>query len=232
MDRETIQFGLTSLITLFVVVDPIGLVPIFTTMTKPLPGGLRKGVVRRAVFVAFLVALGFLLIGDKLLGYLGVSLYAFSISGGILLFITALPMLFGGRGGLQSPEQAEHATEGEDIAIFPLAIPLLSGPGTIATALLLASRATGSPSRLIVLILVAALVYLISLFVLQAGQWVLSRMGEGKVHILTRVMGIILAALAAQYVLNGITGYYDSFAGRHPTVESQKSQAGPAETGP
>src|SRR3982751_3064106 len=120
MDRETFQFALTSLITLFIVVDPIGLVPIFTTMTKPMPRGLRRGVVRRAIFVAFFVALGFLLIGDNLLGYLGVSLYAFSISGGILLFITALPMLFGGRGGLQSPEQAEHVTEGEDIAIFPL----------------------------------------------------------------------------------------------------------------
>ena len=102
----------------------------------------------------------------------------------------------------------------EDPAIFPLAIPLLSGPGAIATILLLTSQASGDIRRFVALGLVVVLVYGVALVTLQLGGSVMARIGEGKLHIVTRVMGIILAALAVQFILNGITGYYDALTSR------------------
>jgi multiple antibiotic resistance protein len=138
--------------------------------------------------------------------------HAFAISGGILLFIASLPMLFGQRPALQSPERGEQATMGEDIAIFPLAIPLLSGPGTITTVILLTNQAGGDLVPILVLAAVIVAVYLISWSVLYAGERLMTRLGEGKVRIVTRVLGIVLAALAVQYVLNGIADYYELLA--------------------
>jgi multiple antibiotic resistance protein len=154
------------------------------------------------------VALFFLVAGRTVLSYLGVTVHAFSISGGILLFIAALPMLFGQRGGLQSPEPNERGSEGQDMAVFPLAMPMLSGPGTIATILLLTSQAGGDMQKLISIGVAIAAVFLVAFVTLYLGARLISLVGEGGVHIATRVMGIVLAALAVQYVLNGIAGYY------------------------
>jgi multiple antibiotic resistance protein len=123
-------------------------------------------------------------------------------------------MLFGHRAGLQAPERGEQSTAGEDIAIFPLAMPLLSGPGAIASILLLTSQANNDPRRLAALGAAVFLVYGITLLVLHLGGRIMAKIGEGKVHIVTRVLGIVLAALAVQYVLNGITDYYDTLKGR------------------
>ncbi len=210
MNESLLQFGLTAFVTLLVVVDPFGVVPIFAGLTQGMIVSERRRIVTRAVIISLGVTIFFLLAGRAVLSHLGVTVHAFGINGGILLFATALPMLFGQRPGLQAPERNEHGTAGEDIAIFPLAIPLLSGPGTIATVLLLSTQTGGGASSLIVLAAAILFVYLIALVVLHAGDRLMSRVGEGKVHILTRVMGIILAALAVQYVLNGVTGYYTS----------------------
>ena len=214
MDVGLVQFGLTAFVTLLVVVDPPGVVPIFVSLTEGAETPKRRAIVKRAVIVALLVALFFLIAGRSLLSYLGVTIHAFAISGGVLLFATALPMLFGNRGGLQAPERGERPTAGEDIAIFPLAIPLLSGPGAIATILLLTSQANGNIRRLVALGVAVVLVYVVTLITLRLGGGLMARIGEGKVHIVTRVMGIILAALAVQFILNGITAYYDSLMNR------------------
>lgn len=214
MDEGLVRFGLTAFVTLLVVVDPPGVVPIFVALTEGADAPKRRATVKRAVIVALLVALFFLVAGRSLLSYLGVAIHAFAISGGVLLFATALPMLFGHRGGLQAPEREERPTAGEDIAIFPLAIPLLSGPGAIATILLLTSQANGDIRRLVALGLAVILVYGVTLITLRLGGSLMARIGEGKVHIVTRVMGIILAALAVQFILNGITAYYDSLTTR------------------
>jgi len=147
---------------------------------------------------------------------IGVTVYAFAISGGILLFIASLPMLFGQRPGLQAPERNEQGTIGEDIAIFPLAIPLLSGPGTITTVLLLTNQAALDTARTAILVAIIAAVYLIAWCVLYAGERIMARLGEGKVRIITRVLGIVLAALAVQYVLNGVAEYYGFLVGPSP----------------
>ena len=117
-------------------------------------------------------------------------------------------MLFGQRGGLQAPEEKERGSVGQDISVFPLAIPMLSGPGLIATTLLLTSQAAGEPRRLAAVAAALAVVFLVAFVSLYLGARLIARLGEGGVHIATRVMGIVLAALAVQYVLNGITGYY------------------------
>ena len=208
MDQDFIRFGLAAFVTLLVVVDPPGVVPIFVALTRDEAPARRRAILIRAVVIAFGVALFFLVAGRAVLSYLGVTVHAFSISGGILLFATAMPMLFGQRGGLQAPERRERGSVGQDISVFPLAIPMLSGPGVIATILLLTSQAAGDLRRLGAVTVAITLVFIVAFVSLYFGARLISRLGEGGVHIATRVMGIVLAALAVQYVLNGIAGYY------------------------
>ena len=210
MEPEVIRFALAAFVTLLVVVDPPGVVPIFVALTKEETQAQRRSILTRAVLIAFAVALFFLVAGRAVLSYLGVSVHAFAISGGILLFGTALPMLFGQRGGLQAPEEKERGVVGQDISVFPLAIPMLSGPGVFATILLLTSQASGDIRRLGAIAIALTVVFCVTFVSLYLGARLIARLGEGGVHIATRVMGIVLAALAVQYVLNGITGYYSS----------------------
>jgi len=213
MDQDIIKFGLAAFATLLVVVDPPGVVPMFVALTKEETPASRRAILIRAVLIALGAALFFLVAGRAVLSYLGVTVHAFSISGGILLFVAAMPMLFGQRGGLQSPEPKEQ-TAGHDIAVFPLAMPLLSGPGTIATILLLTSQAGGNIQKLAAIGIAIAVVFLVAFVTLYLGARLIRLVGEGGVDIATRVMGIVLAALAVQYVLNGVTGYYHLLLGR------------------
>lgn len=213
MDQEFFRFGLAAFVTILVVVDPPGVVPIFVALTQDEEPRGRLAILIRAVLIASGVALFFLIAGRAVLSYLGVTVHAFSISGGILLFVAAMPMLFGQRGGLQAPEPTEQGSVGEDISVFPLAMPLLSGPGTIATILLLTSQAGGDVRKLTAIGIAIAVVFLVAFVSLYLGARLIKLLGEGGVHIATRVMGIVLAALAIQYVLNGITGYYNLLRG-------------------
>lgn len=213
MDEGLLQFGLRAFVTLFVVVDPLGVAPMFVGLTSELDDAARRAILARAILVAFAVTIFFLVGGGFLLTYLGVTVDAFAISGGVLLFIASVPMLFGHRPGLQAPEHSEGRAAGEDIAIFPLAIPLLSGPGTITSVLLLTNQARGDVGRLALFAAVIAVVYAIAWAVLAAGDWVMARLGAGKVNIITRVLGIILAALAVQYILSGLAGFYGTLTG-------------------
>ena len=213
MDQEIFRFGFAAFVTLLVVVDPPGVVPIFVALTENEPAR-RHAILNRAVLIALGVALFFLIAGRTVLSYLGVTVHAFSISGGILLFVAAMPMLFGQRGGLQAPQSKERGSVGEDISVFPLAMPLLSGPGTIATILLLTSQAGNDMRKLTAIGLAITIVFLVSYISLYLGSRLMRLLGEGGVHIATRVMGIVLAALAVQYVLNGILGYSRILAAR------------------
>jgi len=214
VDQDFLRFGLAAFVTLLVVVDPPGVVPIFVGLTKEDTPAQQRRILLRAVLIACGVAFFFLLAGRSVLSYLGVTVHAFSISGGILLFGTAMPMLFGHRGGLQAPEPTEQQSVGHDISVFPLAMPLLSGPGTIATILLLTSQATGDMRKLMAVGVAIAVVFIVSFVALLLGSRLIKLLGEGGVHIATRVMGIVLAALAVQYVLNGVTGYFTLLSGR------------------
>ncbi len=161
-DESLFQFGLRSFVTLIVVVDPLGVAPSFGVLTMELATAERRKTLARALIIALAVTLFFLFGGGLLLSYLGVTVHAFAISGGILLFGASWPMLFGQRAGLQSPVRNEQSAMGEDPAIFPLAIPLLSGPGTITTVLPLTNQAAGNIPRMGVLAATVAVVYIIA----------------------------------------------------------------------
>jgi multiple antibiotic resistance protein len=200
-----LDFAISALVTLFVVVDPVGLVPTFLAVTEGLPRRARRDVALRASIIAGAILIGMALLGDWLLGALGISLPAFRIAGGLLLFAIAFEMVFGIRARREG-EAAEEAVEEHvrNIAAFPLAIPLLAGPGAITATVLLAGRATGNllltGLLLAVVIVVAASALVAFIF---AGQ--ISRMlGLTGNIVLSRLLGVLLAALAVQYVIDGI----------------------------
>jgi MarC family membrane protein len=201
----TLAYAISALLTLFVVVDPVGLVPTFLAVTEDLPRQARRSVAVRASLIAGAVLIGTALIGDWLLHTLSISLPAFRIAGGLLLFSIASEMVFGVRLRRESRE-AEEAVEEHvrNIAAFPLAIPLLAGPGAITATVLLAGRANGNLMLIAVLIgvvaLVAAACFVAFLFAERIGRAI----GLTGNIVLSRLLGVLLAALAVQYVVDGV----------------------------
>lgn len=203
--RLAMTFFISAFVTLFVVIDPISIVPVFISLADGAPRLERRRIATRAVTIAFGVALFFILAGRWLLAFLGVTVHAFAISGGILLLIMAVQMLFGQRTGLQNPASEEH--QPADPSAFPLALPMLSGPGAIATVLAFASQSRGDLPRLALLITAVVITLALAWVLMVLGDRVLRVVGERGIHILTRVMGVLLSALAVQMVLNGVSGY-------------------------
>ncbi|ETD83145.1 MarC family protein [Rhodobacter capsulatus] len=193
----------TAFVTLFVVVDPIGLVPLFLALTQGMSAGMRRTVGIRALVIAAILLTAFGLFGDALLRGIGISMPAFRIAGGVLLFLTALDMLFERRTQRREGQSAEpHAP---DPSVFPLATPLLAGPGAMATMILLAGSGTGG-LHLAAVMAVMALV-LACVFVLFLLATPLERaLGRTGTMVVTRLLGMLLAALAVQFILDGLRG--------------------------
>jgi multiple antibiotic resistance protein len=200
-----LDFTISALVTLFVVVDPIGLAPTFLAVTEGLPRRAKRSVALRASIIAGAILIGATLLGDWLFRALGISLPAFRIAGGLLLFAIAFEMVFGIRMRREG-QAAEEAVEEHvrNVAAFPLAIPLLAGPGAITAVVLLAGRAAGN-LLLTGLVLAVVVVVAASCFVafILAGR--ISRLlGMTGNIVLSRLLGVLLAALAVQYVVDGI----------------------------
>jgi multiple antibiotic resistance protein len=200
-----LEFLISALVMLIVVVDPIGLVPTFLGITHGLPEHTRRNVALRACLVAAAILAGSALIGDWLLRTLSITLPAFRIAGGLLLFSIASEMVLGVRTERQS-QQAEQAVEEHvrNIAAFPLAIPLMAGPGAITATVLLAGRAGGNPLLLAALIGVIALVMLLCLAVFRFAVRIARLLGITGNVVLSRLLGVLLAALAVQFVIDGV----------------------------
>jgi multiple antibiotic resistance protein len=200
-----VEYLISALVTLAVVVDPIGLVPSFIAVTEGLPSSSRRHVALRACLIAASILAGTALIGDWLLRTLSITLPAFRIAGGLLLFSIASEMVFGVRSSRQS-QQAEHAIEERvrNIAAFPLAIPLMAGPGAITATVLLAGRAQGDAVHLAILLgaIVTAIAFCFIAFILAAA--ITGRFGTTGNLVLSRLLGVLLAALAVQYVVDGV----------------------------
>ncbi len=201
----SIEFITSAFVTLLVVVDPLGLVPGFIAITHGLPERVRRNVALRACVIAAAILAGSALLGDWLLRTLAISLPAFRIAGGLLLFSIASEMVFGLRIERQS-RQAEEAIEEHvrNIAAFPLAIPLMAGPGAITASVLLSGRANGSPLELAILLGVIALVLALCLIVFVLAGRIAGFIGTTGNVVLSRLLGVILAALAVQYVIDGV----------------------------
>ena len=191
----------TTFVTLFVVIDPVGLAPLFVALTQGMDAAERRRVALRAIAVAFGLLTVFGLAGEPLLRAIGIGMPAFRISGGILLFLMAVDMLFEKR----SERREKRRTEVQpDPSVFPLAMPLIAGPGALAAMILLTSKNSGDVGALVavhaVLVVVLALTY--ALF--RAGGLIERLLGNTGVVVVTRLLGILLAALAVQFVLDGL----------------------------
>lgn len=199
-----LDLAFNSFVTLVVVVDPLGLAPIFVALTRGYSRKRKKeAAIRGTIFGAIILFL-FALVGDSLLGALGIGLPAFRIAGGALLFLVSLDMLFARPSGMRSRtirEQEEDSYE-EDISVFPLAIPLLAGPGAITGVLLY----TGGRDTLEVVTVLGVLtaILLLTLLSLLLAPRVMEIFGESGTNVLSRVLGVLLAALAVQFILDGI----------------------------
>ena len=199
-----LKFVFNSLVTLLVVIDPLGLSPIFAALTRGYPEKRKREAAIRGTVLGAAILFLFTLAGNVLLEALGISIPAFRIAGGILLFFLALDMIFASPTGLRSRtirEQEEISYE-HDVSVFPLAIPLIAGPGAITTVLLY----TGERSALEVGAFLAVLlaVLLLTLVSLLLAPRIMRFFGETGSNVLTRVLGVLLAALAVQFVLDGL----------------------------
>jgi multiple antibiotic resistance protein len=196
----------TAFATLFVIIDPPGCAPIFASLTHGAAAAERRKMAIRSVLVAAGILLFFGLLGEDLLRKLGISLAAFRIAGGIMLFLIALEMVFERRTQRREKRADEvNATpEIEDISVFPMAIPMIAGPGSIASVMLLMSRSDGLTESLVVLGALAAILLITMVALLAAGP-LMRILGHKIEAMITRILGVILAALAAQFVIDGIS---------------------------
>ncbi|BBU56009.1 UPF0056 inner membrane protein [Mameliella alba] len=197
-------FLISAFFTVFVVIDPIGLTPMFIALTQGADARHRRAVAYRACIIAFGLLTLFAFFGEAVLGFIGISMPAFRIAGGILLFITALDMLFERR--TKRREDKADEEEFPDPSVFPLAIPLIAGPGAIASMILLAGAAEDALAMAGVLGVMAAVLLLVLLLFLTAGM-IERALGRIGINVVTRLLGMLLAALSVQFVLDGLRNF-------------------------
>jgi multiple antibiotic resistance protein len=201
-----IELFASAFATFFVVIDPPGCAPIFASLTRGMAPGQRLSMALRSTAVAAGILIFFALFGEALLKHLGISLAAFRIAGGIMLFLIALEMVFERRTQRRETRAQEVSADPEhdDISVFPMGIPMIAGPGSIASAMLLMARTDGLQRSLVVLGALATVLVLTLLALLAAGP-LMRLLGRKFEAMLTRLLGVILAALAAQFVIDGIS---------------------------
>ncbi|MBK5945418.1 MarC family transcriptional regulator [Rhodobacter veldkampii DSM 11550] len=193
---------ITAFVTLFVVVDPIGLAPLFIALTQGMTARARLRVGGRALLISAALMTLFGLLGDRLLGAVGISMPAFRIAGGVLLFLTALDMLFERRTQRREGQQAEPE---HDPSVFPLATPLIAGPGALATMILLAGQSDGWAHLAAVHLVMAAVLACVFVLFLLASP-IERALGRTGTMVVTRLLGMLLAALSIQFILDGLRG--------------------------
>jgi multiple antibiotic resistance protein len=198
------DYLISTFVTLFVVVDPVGLAPTFVAITHGLPISARRQIAIRASLIAVAILIGAAVIGDWLLARLGISLPAFRIAGGLLLFSIASEMVFGVRIERQSRTAEQALEDVRHIAAFPLAIPLMAGPGAITATVLLAAKADARPLFLLALIAIIVVVIGLCLAVFFLASRIGPLLGTTPNVVLSRLLGVLLAALAVQFVIDGI----------------------------
>ncbi|WP_226699532.1 MarC family protein [Qipengyuania gaetbuli] len=203
------QLFISAFITLFVVIDPPGCAPIYAGLTKGASAAQARMMAIRATIIAGGILLIFALFGQDLLGALHIELDSFRIAGGLMLFWIAFEMVFEKR-TQRREERAEKVAatpEVEDVSVFPMAMPMLAGPGAIAAIMLLMNEAQGLEQSLVVLGALASVLLLTMLALIAAGP-LMRLFGDRVEAVITRLLGVLLAALAAQYVIDGLKGSF------------------------
>ncbi len=205
MGRMDVRFVATAFATAITIIDPIGMIPMTLGATARVSAKRRNQIIDQAVLVAGGIMLFMGLVGHALLDYLGITLPAFMIAGGILLFLIAIDMLFARPTGAKRTEAEEReAAEGENPAVFPLAVPMIAGPGTIATVLLLVNLSHGDRLNLAIVAIAYTVALLATWLCMRGSTFLLRIISNTGIHVTSRLLGIILAALAVQFVINGL----------------------------
>lgn len=201
-------FLITAFTTLFVVIDPPGQAPIFMALTQDMDARARRGIAIRACLTAAGILAMFAAFGEAVLGFVGISMPAFRVAGGVLLFLTAMDMLFERR--TKRREDRAEEEEHSDPSVFPLGIPLIAGPGSIATMILLAGQHPGMSGLAMVIAVMLAVMTVVLALYLVSGP--LARLlGKTGLNVVTRLLGMLLAALSVQFILSGLKDF--GFAG-------------------
>jgi multiple antibiotic resistance protein len=207
-----LDFALSAFVTLLLVVDPVGLAPAFLAATGGMPDKVKRTIALRAPLIAASILVVIALIGNWLLRQLGIGIPAFQIAGGLLLFGVSYQMIFGDRPHREAREadkaSSEHAS---DVAVFPLAIPMMAGPGAIATTLLLSGDA-GDRAKLAVIIAIVVAVCALCMLCFVSAHLIARSLGRTGNAVLSRVLGMLLAAYSVQFVINGIAAVRASFS--------------------
>ena len=206
----TLEKILNMFIVLLVVVDPVGVTPMFGALTRGGGELYRRRMAVKGTALAAAILLMFAFIGDWLLGTLGISLPAFKIAGGMLLFLIALDMVFARQSGGRSAtgSEQEEARHKEDISVFPLAFPLIAGPGALTTILLMVGESHGNPLYFMSMIGVLLLVLALTFLCLLLAAPLMKLLGETGANVMDRLFGVILAALAVQFVIDGVRAVF------------------------
>ncbi|MDC0737300.1 MarC family protein [Cognatishimia sp. SS12] len=199
-------FLITAFATLFVIIDPVGLMPIFIALTPGATPQQRRAIAIRACVIAFGILSLFAFFGEAVLGFIGISMPAFRIAGGLLLFLTALDMLFERRSKRREDRVDDQIEEMHDPSVFPIAIPLIAGPGSIATVILLSGQLPGIQGTLLVLAVALVVMLAVMLFFL-AGGLMERALGPIGINVVTRLLGMLLAALSVQFILDGLKAF-------------------------
>ena len=199
----------SGFITMFVVVDPIGLAPIFLALTAGYSASQRRRIAAKSVVIALFVLLSSALGGEWLLGSLAIGIPAFRIAGGLLLFVIAFEMVFGGLAGQRTRNSSVAAAQSDPaqhIEVFPLAVPLMAGPGAITAAILLAGNVAGDVLGFVLLIAIITIVVVLCGLAFVTAAWFERFLGETGQIVFARILGLVLTALAVQIVLDGLAG--------------------------
>jgi multiple antibiotic resistance protein len=196
-------------VVFFVVVEPISLIPLFAGLTVGSSGAYKRKMAGKAAAIALGISVLFAVVGARFLDIMGISLNSFRIAGGTLLFLISLEMVFARTSGTKStvPEK-EEAKNREDISVFPLAFPFIAGPGALATILLTAGETSSNPLLFAGFLCVVALVLVICWALMLATPRLMKVLGVTGANVMSRLSGVILAALAVQFIIDGIRGSF------------------------
>jgi multiple antibiotic resistance protein len=196
------QFAIVTLTSILFIVDPIAVIPTYLVITQGQSRDQRAGTALRACVAAAIILIAFALGGTLIFQVLGITIEAFRIAGGLILWVVAMDMLHGQRTTQESRPEITEGQAKDDVAVTPLAMPMLAGPGAISTIMVLAGQATTMPAKLI---LHGSIVFtmVISWIVLRIAERVVVKMGQTGIRVMTRIMGLLLAAIAVQFVITG-----------------------------
>lgn len=196
-------------VVFFVVVEPVSLIPLFASLTDGTSPHYQRRMALKAAAISFGICVLFALIGARFLAIMGISLNSFRIAGGTLLFLISLEMVFARDSGTRSTaSEKEESRRREDISVFPLAFPFIAGPGALATILLTAGEASGRPGLLLGILGVVALVIGVCLIAMLGAPRLMSVLGVTGANVMNRLSGVVLAALAVQFIVDGIRGSF------------------------